>query len=91
MANDLVRDILRMVQELPAKPTADDFWHLDRQIRDLWGGQRTYICKAQTEGKVRLLAESLAAGRPISEARNQLGMHRRTCARLLRRRWVSSY
>jgi hypothetical protein len=91
MADDMVRDILRMVRGLPANPTADDFWRLDRQIRDLWGGQRTYICKAQTEGKVFRLAESLAAGRPLSEARNALGLHRRTCHRLLRRRWVSGY
>lgn len=91
MPNDLVRDILRMVRDLPANPKDDDFWRLDRQIRDIWGGQRTYVCKAKTEGKAWRLAESLAAGRPLSEARNQLGLRRRTCERLLRRRWVSGY
>lgn len=91
MPNDLVREILRMAQALPANPTAEDFWRLDRQIRDLWGGQRVYVCKAQTEGKAHRLAESLAVGRPISEAPSLLGLHRRTCYRILRRRWVSSY
>jgi hypothetical protein len=91
MAKDIVTDVMRLLQELDPHRPHTELWRFERQVRDLWGGQRTYVCKAQTLGKVRCLAESLAAGRPLSEARNQLGLRRRTCERLLRRRWVSGY
>lgn len=91
MANDIVRDFLRMVQEMDPQRPHPDLWHLERRIRELWGGQRTYVCKAQPDLKVRRLAESLAAGQPLSEAIRALGVHHRTCRRYMRRRWVSGY
>jgi len=91
MANDIVRDFMRLVQELdPARPRSD-LHRLERTIRDLWGGQRTYVCKAHAEGKAYRAGDGLAAGRSLGEVRRELGVHRVTLHRLLRRRWVSSY
>jgi transcriptional regulator of acetoin/glycerol metabolism len=91
MANDIVRDFMRLVQELDPQRPRSELHRIERTIRDLWGGQRTYVCKAAAEGKAYRQAESLAAGRPLSEARRMLGISRSTQFRLLRRRWVSSY
>jgi hypothetical protein len=91
MAKDLIADMMRLFQAASPEKTTLELMRIERTARDLWGGQRTYICKVPIQGKVLGLAESLVAGRSLSEARSALGVHRRTCHRLLRRRWVSGY
>jgi hypothetical protein len=91
MAKDIVTDVMRLLRALDPQRPHSELWHFERQVRELWGGQRTYVCKDVSAGKVHVLAESLAAGRSLSEARRKLGVTRMTLHRMLRRRWVSHY
>jgi hypothetical protein len=91
MADDIVRDFMRELQALDPKRPRAELHMIERRIRDAWGGQRTYVCKAQAEGKACRAGDGLAAGRSLSEVRADLRIHRVTLHRLLRRRWISSY
>ncbi len=91
MPDDIIADVMRLVREMDPQRPHDELWRLERRIRDVWGGQRAYVGKALAAGKAHRLAESLAAGCGLHEARVELGVCRSTLYRMLRRRWVRDY
>jgi DNA-binding transcriptional regulator LsrR (DeoR family) len=91
MANDIVADFLRRLRELDPDKTPAQCLRLERELRRDWGGERVYVVKASPELKAPCLAESLAAGRSLSEAAREMGVHRVTCWRWRRRGWVGAF
>lgn len=56
-------------------------------IRKDFGGQKCYVKKAPAEGKALGLGAALAAGVPLHEAFEEIGVSRRHGYRVLGRRW----
>jgi hypothetical protein len=91
MAKDIVADFLRRVREQHPEVPEMRWRKLEVDLRRDWGGERVYVVKAKPQGKAYSLAESLAAGRSLDEARAELHVHRSTCWRWLRRGWVKGF
>jgi hypothetical protein len=82
--DDVIADLLRRIADL-APPERMKL--LEVEMRQAWGGERTYISKAPPTLKTWALAGSLAAGATLREAFDAAGCSRRTGYRLLSRRW----
>lgn len=89
--NDIIERIIDRMRVRHPEIPASEWEHIRRENRIAEGGERHYVWKEVARGKAFSLAECLAAGLPIAEARKTLGLHERTCRRYLRRRWVNSY
>ena len=87
MPKDFLEDVLRMFAEAAPNLAPTDVVRIEQRIRQVWGGDRVYICKAAAEGKALRLGDELAAGVPISQAMANAGLKRATGYRLLSRRW----
>lgn len=57
------------------------------RIRQDWGGARAYVKKAPAEGKALRLGTALAAGVPLAQAYELVGIGERHGRDLLKRRW----
>lgn len=83
MADDIVRDLLkRLARWVPAEEAT----RVELEVRQHWGKARVYV-KAPPDPKVRMCAESLAAGAPIREASERSGASLATGYRLAKRLW----
>lgn len=58
-----------------------------QRIRQDWGGARAYVKKAPAEGKAFRLGTALAAGVPLTQAYELVGVTPQHGRRLLGRRW----
>lgn len=84
--DDIIRDFLRRVRTVATSVSDRDWLHVELDMRQAWGGARPYVAKAPAEGKAARLAESLAAGRPLREAFDAVGVSQRSGYRLIGRR-----
>ena len=84
MAEDEIARIVRAVLRV-ANADLTAATRAELHIRQQWGGDRIYVAKSPAKAKTWSLAESLAAGRQLNEARNQLGISRPSMYRYLRR------
>lgn len=78
-----------MLQALSAGPiTPAIVATIERQVREVWGGDRRYVGKATVEGKAYRLGAALATGATLLEAIEAAGLTRATGYRILGRKWV---
>lgn len=80
----LVRQIIAAAPGLPEARVRE----IAVAIRKDFGGQKCYVKKAPAEGKVLGLGAAIAAGVPLREAFEEVGVSRRHGYRVLGRRWT---
>ncbi len=79
----LVRQLLAAAPGLPEARVRE----IAIAIRKDFGGAKHYVKKAPAEGKALGLGAALAAGVPLREAFEEVGVSRRQGYRVLARRW----
>ena len=87
MADMIDEQLASLRAELPDLPT--DFWRrIERQWRDIWGGDRHYVAVRAAQGKALRLGAAIASGdcASLADAFDQAGVSRRWGYRLLARR-----
>ena len=85
MARDFVGELFRQPFEV-APDAAPALYSLERNVRDVWGGERVYISKAPAERKAERLDETLANGQSLRQAVSEIGISRSHAYTLLRRK-----
>lgn len=88
---DIICRTIKRLRTLHPEVSETEWLRREVEWRIAEGGESHYVWKRAQMGKALFLAESLAAGTPINEARKVLGISRWTAARLLGRKWVSGY